>query len=720
MEPKEKREKKKTDFGPTEKQKRRKPDMTQSFQTGAASVYESGPALRADDCRPEAGPIENRGDELRDRPLISVLMPVRNIEERWLRRSIGSVMAQSYPCWELCVADDASTEPHIRDVLLEYRRADARVRVVTREEPGGIAASLNSALNIANGEFCAILDQGDELAPDALHEAALLFNRVPQADMIYSDEDRIDENGNRHSPYFKPGWSPDLLLGQMYTRHFSIYRTQLARAVGGFRTEYDGGHDWDFALRLTERTNRIYHIPKVLYHARTNLSLSLWYPDAEARMQDASFRAVCDALLRREEHGHVEPVPGKAGRFLVRYKAVGEPPVSVIILTRDRSDLLDPCLASIFDKTTYPNFEVIVVDNGSTQGETFDLFRKWLDREPDRFRVIRIDIPYNWSALNNEAVRHARGELILLLNNDTEVITPHWLEEMAGQAVRPSIGAVGAKLLYPDFTIQHAGVLLGDGCFSRHNGHLCPRYHEGYFDQLLSVANYAAVTGACLMVRKAVFEEVGGINESIPVAYNDIDFCLKLLQRGYFNVMLPHVELFHRECSTRGYDDTPEKRERARREEMEILSQWNDVNRFDPFYNANLQRRKEKSMPANAPSANASPGIESPANVSLPNSPQENPAACAGAAGTETRNSGETELSVSNRAAAPRRRDGPLKSRFAGRRKSAKKVRKRRKKSAKKSRRTKRAGGKSPTLVRTARKRRSGKSAKKRLKARVA
>lgn len=557
---------------------------------------QTGAGQRADASPPQAPNVMKQVEMLQYRPMFSVLLPVYNLDERSLGRSIESVLRQQYPSWELCIADDASTEPHVKKVLSHVQKLDSRVKVVYRKERGNIAAAANSALQLAAGEYIAVMNQGDELAPDALYENALLLNSRPQADMIYSDEDRVDEDRRLHSAYYKPDWSPDLLMGQMYTCNLGVYRTRLVRDIGGFREGYEGSHDWDLVLRLTERTKEIHHISKILYHGRTISALPLWSPNAEEYAQQAAVWALQEALQRRGEFGWVEPAPGIRGRFLVRYAPVGEPKVSIIVLTRDRTDLLAPCLQSIFDRTTYGNYEVLVVDNGSVEAETFELLEYWKAREPERLRVIRIDIPFNWSILNNEAVKHTQGELLVLLNNDTEVITPNWLEEMAGQAIRPSVGTVGVKLLYHDHTIQHAGIVFGDGGLSRHLYHELPRHDTGYFDQLASAYNCAAVTGACLMVKKKLYEEAGGANESIAVAYNDVDFGLRLLDRGLYHVLLPHVELVHHECKTRGYDDTPEKLARSRREELILLSRWKRYLQNDPFFNVNRRRQVDERI----------------------------------------------------------------------------------------------------------------------------
>jgi glycosyltransferase involved in cell wall biosynthesis len=528
-------------------------------------------------------------------PLISILLPVYNTEEIWLRRCLDSVMAQLYPHWELCIADDGSTSTHIRRVLEEYRDRDRRIRVIFREVNGHISAASNSALSLAAGEYVALLDHDDELTPDALYEIASLVLRQPETDMIYSDEDKIDEKGRRHSPFFKPDWSPDTLLSLMYTCHLGAYRTELVRRIGGFREGFEGSQDYDLVLRLTELTERISHIPKVLYHWRSIPASSAALFQAKDYAQDSALRAIREALQRRGEEALVEPIAGLSGRYQVRYRLRGRPQVSIIIPTRDLAALLEICLTSIFEKTAYDRFEVIIVDNDSREAETRDLFRRWREREPSRFRVAPLPIPFNFPALINEGVRAAAGDLVLLLNNDIEVVSGDWLSEMAAQAMRPRVGAVGVKLLYPDDSVQHAGVVLGVGGIAGHSHKYFTNDRPGYYDRLRITVNCAAVTGACLMVMKAKFLEAGGFDEALPVAFNDVDFCIRLLKAGYYNLCLSHVTLYHHESQTRGPEDTVEKQIRFRSEIELMGARWGKLLENDPFYSPHLTRDREDS-----------------------------------------------------------------------------------------------------------------------------
>ncbi|WP_172635889.1 glycosyltransferase [Desulfitobacterium dichloroeliminans] len=536
--------------------------------------------------------LQTQCAELAFKPVFSILVPVYNVDERWLRSCLDSVREQVYPHWELCIADDASTDPQVQKMLKEYAARDPRIKVIYREKNGHISAASNSALELATGEYIGLLDHDDCLTADALCENALLINQHPEAVMIYSDEDKIGEDGVRHSPFFKPDWSPDNLLAQMYTCHFGVYKTSVVRELGGFRLGFEGSQDHDLALRVSETTDEIYHIAKVLYHWRTVAESTAVNVGAKSYATTAGLKAVGEALQRRGEGGWVEALE-RYPYYRAHYPVKGNPLISIIIPTRDMARLLGKCLETIFSKTRYPHYEVLIIDNGSVKSETQQLFAKWQQLEPQRFRVIHLDIPFNYSRLNNQAVQQAKGELVVLLNNDVEIITPNWLEEMAGQAMRPSIGAVGAKLLYPDQTIQHAGVTLGIGGVGGHSHRGRGSEEPGYFGRLIIAANYAAVTGACLMVKKELFCQVGGLEEKLTVAFNDVDFCLKLWEKGYYNLVLPQVKLYHFESKSRGYEDTPEKMQRFLGEVNYMKQHWKNFLERDPFYNPNLTLDRE-------------------------------------------------------------------------------------------------------------------------------
>ena len=528
-----------------------------------------------------------------NRPLISVVMPTYNTPEDFLRAAIDSVLDQAYPYWELCIADDASTQPHVQRILKEYAAKETRIKLVLRSQNGHISAASNSALELATGEFIALLDHDDAITPDALYQVVRLLNQHPEADMIYSDEDKLNEQERRTNPFFKPDWCPDSFLTRMYTCHLGVYRRALIEQVGGFRIGYEGSQDYDLVLRVTEQTRNIFHLPKILYHWRINAASVASSSDAKPYAYIAAVKAIGDALDRRGEGGQVVSNPGYPGTYTIRYAIPNPQLVSIIIPTRDLGNVLDRCLESIFAKTTYPNYEVVLIDNGSSDPETLTLIEKWEQREPDRFNCHRLDIPFNFSAINNYAVAQAKGEYLLFLNNDTEVINSDWLEGMVEQAQRESIGAVGAFLLYPDDTIQHAGVVLGIGGIGGHSHKHFPATHTGYFNQVLLTSNYSAVTGACLMCRREVFEAIDGFDEKLSVAFNDVDLCLKMLTAGYQNIYLPHVKLYHHESKSRGYEDTPEKIRRFEQETALMKRKWNHLLQHDPCYNPNLTKERE-------------------------------------------------------------------------------------------------------------------------------
>jgi O-antigen biosynthesis protein len=561
-------------------------DVTEYF--GAETAYAGWLALNAARSS-DLERLKKIADLLPHRPRISVIMPVYNTPERFLRAAIDSVLVQAYPNWELCIADDASTARHVQAVLNEYAASDERIKIVVRRENGHISRATNSALELATGEFVAFLDHDDVLSADALFEVALLLNQHPDADMIYSDEDKLDAAGALIDPYFKPDWSPETLLSKMYTCHLGVYRRSLVVDLGGLRDGFEGSQDYDLVLRLTERTDRVYHISKILYHWRISEDSAASDPArAKPYARDAAVRAINEALVRRGEAGEAAPFPASPNTYLVRYKILANPKVSVIIPTRDQAKMLDRCLSSLFAKTTYSNYEVVVIDNGSKEAETVETFERCSRAEPQRLRILPLNIPFNYARINNYAVAHTDGSYILLLNNDTEVVAPDWIEAMVEQAQRPSIGAVGALLLYPDGTVQHAGIVMQLGGVAGHVHRCAPGDSQGYFGALKTITNYSAVTAACLMVRRELWDKAGGLDEDFVVAFNDVDLCLKLLEAGYRNVFLPHVVLYHHESGSRGYDTTFKKQARFINECNLMQSRWNAALRPDPYYNRNL------------------------------------------------------------------------------------------------------------------------------------
>ncbi|MEG4200416.1 glycosyltransferase, partial [Microcoleus sp. Pol12A5] len=530
------------------------------------------------------------------KPLISIVMPAYNTPENYLQEAIESVLNQIYPYWELCIADDASTAPHVKQILQEYAAKDSRIKVAYRTKNGHISHCSNSALELARGEFVSLLDHDDTLTPEALYEVVLLLNRHPEADMIYSDEDKIYQDQELINPFFKPEWSPDSFLSRMYTCHLGTYRRSLINEIGGFRPGFEGAQDYDLVLRFTEKTDKIFHIPKILYHWRMHAGSAAGGVEAKPYAYDAGQKALQEAIERRGEPGKIEGVPYFLGHFIARYKIADYKRVSIIIPTRDLGDVLDNCLESIFTKSVYPNYEVIVIDNGSQEKHTAEILAKWTAKESARFKSYRLDIPFNFSKINNYAASKAEGDYLLFLNNDTEVITPDWIDGMVEQAQRSSIGAVGNLLIYSDNKIQHAGVVMGlGGGVAGHSYYHMPRSIPGYFGNVVGMNNVSAVTAACLMCRREVFESVGGFDEELTVAYNDVDLCLKMLEKGYQNIYLPHVVLYHHESKSRGYEDSPEKKERLKQESKLMESRWQKYIENDPYYSPHLTRACQDS-----------------------------------------------------------------------------------------------------------------------------
>ncbi|MDB5453076.1 MAG: glycosyltransferase family 2 protein [Caulobacteraceae bacterium] len=528
------------------------------------------------------------------RPLISVVMPAYNTPEPLLRAAIESVRAQLYPHWELCVADDASPDEDVWCVLGEYAASDPRIKATRRPANGHISLATNSALELASGEFVALMDHDDLLAEQALYEVAALLDRHPDADIVYSDEDKVDDAGRRFEPHFKTDWNAELMLGQNAVSHLGVYRRSLVTAVGGLRAGFEGSQDFDLTLRVSALTTpaRIHHIPAILYHWRQTGERSFSETDI-ARCADAARRAVAEHLESTGQTGATVTSQSQTKAWLHVRRAVPSPAplVSIIVPTRDRADLLAGCVEGVLNRTAYRSLELIIVDNGSVEPQTHALFER-IAADP-RVTILPAPGPFNFSALNNQAVAASKGEIVLLLNNDISMIDDGWLGELVAQAVRPNVGAVGAKLLYPDGRVQHAGVVMGIGGDPPVAGHLyhgAGRDEVGYFGHLTMVRNVTAVTGACLALRRAVYDEVGGLSEDLAVAFNDIDLCLKIRARGYDIVWTPFAELHHHESASRGDDMTTAAHARFRSEVMLMRERWGSVLDDDPFYGPHFSR----------------------------------------------------------------------------------------------------------------------------------
>lgn len=512
-------------------------------------------------------------------PLISILTPVFNPPPDVLQDTLESVRAQTYPNWELCLADGASDRPGVRQVLDDFARRDPRIKVVHLPTNQGIAANSNQALKMAQGEYLSLLDHDDLLAPDYLYQVVHRLNQDPSADIIYYDEDKISADGReRNAPWFKPGaLSPDLLLSTNYLMH-SVIRRSLLLEVGEFDPTVDGAQDWDLSLRLIEKQPRIVHIPRIFYHWRQVPGSAASDANAKPWAFAAQARCLQKHLARLGLHGASVDFPS-LGLVHIRWPVSGRK-VSIIIPTKDKVHLLRACLSSIFAKTSYPNYEIILVDNGSIEPETLAYYQSLAGEK--RLTLLHYPHPFNFHAINNFASRHANGEILVFLNNDTEILNPEWLEELVGWAERPEIGIVGAKLIRPDGTIQHAGLVIGLAGHGSHvfDGARGPLY--GPFGSTEWYRNYQAVTGACMAIRRQVFEQLHGFDELYRVGYGDIDLCLRAVQAGYRVVYNPFACLLHHEGATRRLSQPPSDVLRA------SISMYPRVQAGDPFFNPNL------------------------------------------------------------------------------------------------------------------------------------
>jgi GT2 family glycosyltransferase len=516
-----------------------------------------------------------------DGPLMSIVVPVYRPYLWYFRECVQSVVSQSYQNWELCLCDDGSEDPELTKVMLELAAGEPRIKALALERNGGISKATNEALRAAGGDFIVLLDHDDVLAADALAEVVAVIEANDQADVIYSDEDKLDELGRQSEPHFKPDWDPDLLLGFPYLGHLMVIRHELINRIGGCRSEFDGAQDYDIMVRATELARQIVHIPKVLYSWRVVGGSAAGDPEAKPWAHLASRRVLKEAVVRQGIDGTVESGPAQ-GSYFVRRRIEGAPTVSVIIPYRDQASLTVTCLETLEQASGYPITDVVLVDNGSVEPETRALHEVW-ERRPNT-RVLDYPGVFNWAAINNFAAATCDTDMLLFLNNDIEATSEGWLEAMVELGQRPDVGAVGARLIYPDGKLQHAGVVLGLSGVAGHLFNGMPKGAHGYFrwDQL--VRGYSAVTAACMLVRRQVFEEVSGFDESFAVAFNDVDFCLRLGQAGYRQLYTPLAELTHHESVSRGLSG-------FHRDYQRFLARWTEVLRAgDPYYNPNLGR----------------------------------------------------------------------------------------------------------------------------------
>ncbi len=521
-------------------------------------------------------------------PLISIIVPVYNTPVSYLKEMVRSVEEQVYGNWQLCIADDCSLDDAIRKELIQYSEKDSRIQILFLKENVHISACSNAAFSLVTGEYTGLLDHDDLLAPDALYEVVRLLNLKRDADFIYSDEDKITEMGQYTDPHFKPDWCPENLLSRNYISHFAVIRSTLIRKVNGFREGFEGSQDYDLYLRISEITNAIYHIPKVLYHWRMHENSVALDKDSKSYAFESGIKALNEALVRRSLPGYATLYDGLPGYYDIRLQCTAQKKISIIIATKDKSEILRTCLDSIYKKSSYRNFEIILISNNSEEKETEILLNQYSSKHAE-FHKFVYDIPFNFSALMNFGASKATGDFLIFLNNDTEVIASDWMEALMEQCQRTEIGVAGSKLLYPDNTIQHAGVIIGLGGIAGHCMVAKHRDDQGYFSNLICLTNYSAVTGAAFMCRKEVFDKVKGFDEKYEVEFNDIDFCLRVKELGFRNVYVPDSLLYHHESLTRGNPLANEKSIARHTHEKQLFEKsWNRYMKEDPCYNRNL------------------------------------------------------------------------------------------------------------------------------------
>ncbi len=549
-------------------------------------IYQYRHTLSEDDLMQITKDIE----KLKHQPLISIILPVYNTPEKFLYECLDSIIDQLYENIEVCIADDCSTNPQIKKIIESYKKRDFRIKTNYRTENGHISICSNSALELATGEYVVLVDHDDTITKDCIYEIVKAINKTG-ADVIYSDEDKIDMEGKYVLPYFKPDWAPESFNTKNYLCHVSCIKKELIDQINGFRVTYEGAQDYDLLLRATELAEKIHHIPKILYHWRMHEQSTAYEGSTKSYAYIAGQRALLDALDRKKIKGDVEILPNYGG-YCIHYDILNNDKISIFIPTKNNADVLKTCIDSIYAKSSYTNFEIVVVSNNSDETALFDLLKNY-EKSQKNFKWFELNEPFNFSRLMNACAEKATGAYYLLLNNDMEVITPNWMEGMLEQAQRKEIGAVGVKLLYPNDNVQHAGVVIGISGVAGHIFTGFHRTHYGYFGNLMGTTNYSAVTGACLMCRREVYEQVQGFTEEFTVEYNDTDFCLKILEAGYRNVYLPHVELYHYESLTRGHPfATKSSYEKHLREVKLFKTRWKKYVENDPYYNPNLSLKK--------------------------------------------------------------------------------------------------------------------------------
>lgn len=537
--------------------------------------------------------ISQRVAAMKNRPLISVLMPTYNPNPAWLREAIESVRGQIYPHWELCIADDASPSAEVREILKSYNETDPRIKVVLRSENGHISAASNSALELAVGPWVALMDHDDLLPAHALFWVAHCIAEHPGVQLIYSDEDKVDEAGHRFGPYFKPDWNVDLFRSQNMFSHLGVLSTELMRSVGGFRAGLEGSQDWDLVLRCMERVEpgQIQHIPRVLYHWRVHAESTARSMTAKPYAAIAGERALNEHFVRTGVQATAEHLDFG---YRVHYALPDVLPlVSIVVATHNGLHQVRQCVGSILQKTSYSRYEIVIIDNGSDDHATL-AWLKTVAAENPNIRVLREDLSSSYSALNNRAAAVAQGEVIALVSNEIEVISPDWLDEMVSLALQSGVGAVGARLWYPDKTLQHAGLILDTKDIATHPHRGMPAGRPGYGGRAALIQSFSAVSAACLVVRKCHYEEVGGFDEQHPKQYfSDVDFCLRLRASGLRNLWTPHAELFLHEPAAHSRHVSLQRNSQFREDTTYMQQRWGELLKNDPAYSPNLMLARE-------------------------------------------------------------------------------------------------------------------------------
>lgn len=542
--------------------------------------------------KPDEAVLEKqRKHKFADTPLISIAVPAYKTPGVFLRQMLQSVQEQTYTNWELCIANGSPEDKEMGQILEEFSRKDPRIRYKNLHENLGIADNTNEAFSMAKGEFVGLLDHDDLLSPNALYEVVKAVNKDERVDVVYTDEDKVTTDLTEHfQPHLKPDFSLDLLRSNNYICHFFLVRREILEKTGGFKKEFDGAQDHDFIFRCVEQAREIAHIPEILYHWRTHKASTADNPASKMYAFDAGKRAIEAHLARMEVKGIVSHTKD-LGFFRVKYPVQGEPLVSVIIPNKDEEPTLRACIESIRKNTTYKNYEIIIIENNSTSKEIFQYYKE-LSME-ENVRIFNWKKEFNYSAINNYGARKAKGDYLLFLNNDVTVITPDWMEEMLGVCQRKEVGAVGVKLLYPDNTIQHAGCVIGIGGIAGHMFVDMPAERTGYLHKASILQDMSAVTAACMMMKREAFEKAGGFTETLAVAFNDVDLCLKVRKEGYLIVYDPYAQLYHMESKTRGEEDSEEKLRRFQTEIEYMRCHWLDIlKNGDPYYNKNLSLTK--------------------------------------------------------------------------------------------------------------------------------